>query len=150
MLDSWLWHWHWACCNALIQHILLYIDKRYLENKNRLPTRTPASSSILMTDRDLLQRKPYLHACVHAFMPACNICMFACLGATGWSSWVVWLMTVAAQSPRAAPCCSFPLCCVPISPFLLQKGRPFPAHKSPNSPHIPCQASTDLRHPGQA
>lgn len=91
----------------------------YVENKNRHTSDLNSSKLVHFNDRDLLQWKTCLHACVHAFMPTCNICMFACLGTTGWSSWVVWLMTVVAQSPRAAPCCSFPLCSVPIRPFLL-------------------------------
>jgi len=68
----------------------------------------------------------------HAFMATYNTCIHACLGASVWFSGAVWLMTVAAQSPRAAPCCSSPPWCVPISPVLLQAGHPLPCSNIPN------------------
>lgn len=94
-----------------------------------------------MTDKDSLRRKPWLHAWINSFTPVYNTCMHVCLGATGWSSGAAWLMTAAAQSPRAASRCSSPPFSVPISPVLLQTGHSFPAPKIPQfSPHVPCQS----------
>lgn len=79
------------------------------------------------------------------------LCMFGCLAAAGWCSWAVWLMTVAAQSPRATSRGSLPPCSAPISPFLPETGHPFPPRKSPISAHVPCQAAafwTGLGSPG--
>lgn len=61
-------------------------------------------------------------------------------------------MIVAAQSPPAAPHCSFPPWSVPISTAPLQAGHPFPARKPPIFilTFPPRQKNADPRHSGQA
>lgn len=105
-----------------------------MAGKNRLPT----SSSVTKTDNDSLQWHPCLRAPMHSCLQIIHVYMH--VRVLLYDPAVQYDWWLAAQSPRAAPCCSSPPWSVPISPVLLQTGHPFPARKSPISPHVPYQA----------
>lgn len=105
--------------------------KTYVGDKNRLPTRIPARPS--QWHIMIHYSETPLPVSAHAFMPGYNTCIHACLGATSWSSGAAWRMTVAPQSPRAAPRCSSAPWSVPISLVPPQKtGHPFLCSEMPD------------------